>query len=352
MRTAADAIKITSLEAGRFVAALLVILHHATLIPAEPRFLGHEPLGGVFFPGHMGVEFFFVLSGFIIMHAHRADLGRPSALGGYAWRRVSRIYVPYWILLAVLIPAYLFTGMGTPDKRDPAYLLLSILLVPQSVQPVLGVAWSLTHEVLFYALFGLFILNRRLAAPVLAGWTALILVNQYAWPQPFPGGFLFSLYNLLFMAGMGCAVLLGRVTVPRPWLVLGMGGALAAMAWGLELGDRLGWDAQRLAHGLAAALVVLGLVELERSGRLRAPSWLAGLGAASYAIYLVHAVVQSILLNAVFRGGLAGHLPEWALFAALVLVPLLVGVAFHRLLEKPIIRLMRTARSSPVPLTG
>ncbi|MBP2230860.1 peptidoglycan/LPS O-acetylase OafA/YrhL [Azospirillum agricola] len=347
--------KIVSLEAARFVAALLVVLHHATLIPVEPRFLGYQPLNGYFFPGHMGVEFFFVLSGFIIMHVHQGDLGRPKRLGSYLWRRASRIYLPYWAVLAVLIPAYLFTGMGTADKRDPLYLLSSILLIPQSSQPVLGVAWTLTHEVLFYALFGLFILNRRFMVPAIAGWVALILANQYVWPLPFPGSFLLSLYNLLFLAGVGGALLIARRAVPKPALVLLLGVAVVAVAWVLELGGHLGWDVQRFVYGAASLLVVLGLVELERSGRLRVPSWLGALGAASYAIYLVHAVVQSMVLNLAFHGRPDGWLSEGTLFAVLLLLPVAAGLVFHHGVERPLTRLVRgvpSKRSAGGPVTA
>lgn len=337
--------KIGSLEAARFVAAALVVFHHATLIPMEARFLGHAPLDGVFFPGHMGVEFFFVLSGFIIMHAHRNDLGRTDKLGSYLWRRISRIYFPYWAVLAVLIPAYLFTGMGTPDKRDPGYLAASVLLLPQSVQPVLGVAWTLMHEVVFYALFGLFILNRRLVAPVLLGWVALILVNQFVWNLPYPGSFLLSLYNTLFAIGVGCALLVGRRRIPGPGLVLGAGLLLVAGGWAAELSWPLPWEGLRALYGAASAMILLGLVELERSGRLRVPGWCVALGAASYAIYLVHVVVQSFVLNAWFRTTVTQSMPEWALFAALVALPLIGGLIFHRLVERPMLRLTR--RSSP-----
>ena len=344
--------KLTSLESGRFVAALLVVLHHATLIPEETRFLGYQPLNGFFFPGHMGVEFFFVLSGFIIMHAHAEDLGHPARLASYLRRRISRIFVPYWIVLAVLVPMYLLTGMGTPDKRDWTAIVLSAFLIPQESQPVLGVAWTLTHEVLFYAVFAFGMLSRRLLPVLAAAWIALILLNQYVWSLPFPGGFLLSLYNALFILGMGCAWLLRRAAVPRAGLVLTLGLTAVVASWTLELTFDLRWDVQRILYGTSAALIILGLVELERSGRLLAPAWLVQGGAASYGIYLVHAVVQSIILNAVFRSRLGDVIPEWTLFAMLVAVPVLVGFTFHRLVEKPAIRLFRDRPAGPAAPWG
>lgn len=336
--------KIRSLEFGRFVAAILVVLHHATLIPQEARFLGYQPLHSFFFPGHMGVEFFFVLSGFIIMHAHADDLGRPDRLGSYLWRRISRIFIPYWIVLAVLVPMYLLTGMGTADKRDWSYIAMSAFLVPQTSQPVLGVAWTLTHEFLFYAIFALCILNRLLLTIMMMGWLSLILINQYVWNLPFPGSFLLSLYNVLFILGIGCAWLLRRVAVPRAGLVLALGLAVVVASWVLELSMDVRWDVQRYLYGVSSVLIILSMVELERSGRLQVPSWLVLGGAASYGIYLVHAVVQSLILNVTFRTAVGGMVPDWALFATLVVVPVLVGLAFHRVVEKPAIGLFRALR--------
>ena len=343
--------KIKSLEACRFVAAMLVVLHHAGTISAEARFLGHEPLRGFFHPGHLGVEFFFVLSGFIVMHVHEADCGQLKQLRPYFWRRFSRVYLPYWAVLAFLVPAYLFTAMGSPDKRDPLHIVLSALLVAEPGQPVLGIAWSLTHEVFFYALFAAFIVSRRLMWPVLGIWLVLIACNQYLWQLPFPGSFVFSLYNVLFIIGVCCAVWLRRHRLPVPGALLCLGITLIAGTWALELANLIGWDGQRYAYGMGSALSLLALVELERSGRIQVPAWLERAGAASYAIYLVHTVVQSFILNALFRTEIDAFIPEVVLFGVLLILPLLAGIAFHLIVERPLIRLTRGGRTSSASRT-
>jgi len=65
---------------ARGVAALTVVLYHATRGLSLPQYLGYIPFGNSLGFGHAGVDFFFVLSGFIIMHAHTADIGRPERL--------------------------------------------------------------------------------------------------------------------------------------------------------------------------------------------------------------------------------------------------------------------------------
>ncbi len=65
---------------------------------------GPFPASGLFAFGHAGVDFFFVLSGFIILHVHAGDIGRPVRLGHYLQRRFTRVYPFYWVvfLLALL----------------------------------------------------------------------------------------------------------------------------------------------------------------------------------------------------------------------------------------------------------
>ncbi len=71
--------KLQSIEAARGIAALLVVEFHGERALALPQYVGHMPLGGVTGFMHTGVDFFFVLSGYIIFAVHRADIGRPAA---------------------------------------------------------------------------------------------------------------------------------------------------------------------------------------------------------------------------------------------------------------------------------
>lgn len=82
---------INVLQAGRALAALAVVVHHAAT--AARDFVG--PFAGVsaLRTGRFGVDFFFVLSGFIIYYS---TVEKRRGLGDYAWARVRRLYLPYW----------------------------------------------------------------------------------------------------------------------------------------------------------------------------------------------------------------------------------------------------------------
>ena len=88
-------VRLLSVEAARGAAAVLVLLVHSSAMLAAPKYFGEMPFYGLFKFGHAGVDFFFVLSGFIIFHVHRTDLGNPARLGKYLARRFVRIFPTY-----------------------------------------------------------------------------------------------------------------------------------------------------------------------------------------------------------------------------------------------------------------
>lgn len=95
--------KMQSIEAARALAAFVVVLMHSASLMRVEHFSGHIGLGGIFEFGYVGVDFFFVLSGFIITYVHYADIGRPDRIPSYLWRRFSRIYPIYWFILGLVI---------------------------------------------------------------------------------------------------------------------------------------------------------------------------------------------------------------------------------------------------------
>jgi hypothetical protein len=112
-----------SLQAGRALAALLVVLLHLGLIIADAKYFDVPWVGTPFRWGDAGVEFFFVLSGFIITSAHAGDISRPSRLIPYLQRRAIRIYPPYWIVFAlVFLLALPFSATRATLPTDPGTL--------------------------------------------------------------------------------------------------------------------------------------------------------------------------------------------------------------------------------------
>jgi exopolysaccharide production protein ExoZ len=168
--------KLAFIQFLRGIAALLVLLHHATIGGVGYRF-GQPFCYGLFKDGWAGVDFFFVLSGFIIVYIHSGDIGVHGKLKTFVLKRLVRIFPVYWIALLPLIPAVLlFPYLRPASSTDVLVVIKSFFLFPQS-SPILSVSWTLSCELLFYSLFALLIYKWRLFLPAIVIWIIGIFYN-------------------------------------------------------------------------------------------------------------------------------------------------------------------------------
>ena len=365
--THANRDKFGSIEVGRGIAALLVVFHHTGSIMSEPRFFNAEPFARHFRNFNVGVDFFFVLSGFIITWIHWDDIGLKNRIGSFAAKRFVRIYPPYWLILLPLIILYLlFTRAGQPSQHDPINIVLSILLLPYTAEPVLGVAWTLTYEIFFYVLFAVIIIwAGRKALWVLPAWALATLganileALRVIPPLTYPASFFLSPFNLEFIMGVAAAMVLRHARIPAPWLVAGLGVAtfLTLMWFFVDIQEipLVG----RLAFGTASTLFVLGAVEIERVKPLKLPKFLLLFGASSYAIYLAHSVELSFSINLSSRLGISTYLSLNTIAIGLAVLATAFGIAYHYVVERRVVRFAgrmmglrqrdRAAASGPAP---
>jgi len=156
--------------------------------------------------------------------------------------------------------------------------------------------------------------------------------------------YLASPLNLLFGFGVVARALSrragGRFAAP-----LALFGAAAFIGVGMEAVyvQRLPEAASQLAFGAAAAVGLAAVVALERARAVAVPKLLLLLGAASYAIYLTHFPLLSLLAKIAVATGIRDAWPPQLGFIVLVVVAVALGVAFHLLVEKPLLRLASRA---------
>ena len=332
--------KLTWLEAGRGIAALLVVLFHATVTANETT--GAWPLRGLFAFGFSGVDFFFVLSGFIIMFVHRADIGQPHRLRRFAWRRFARIFPLYWAVLALHLAVFSLDPKLSHTTLWPGLMVKSALLVPQHEAPIVLVSWTLPYELLFYALFGALIVWFRVGVALLTGWfLAVLTANLLPVTLAFPFDFLLNIRNLGFFIGMAAA--LGAMRASQGHPVVASAGFVALIAAGVALVDVSGRvsyypDYIYLMLALASGAIVFGMASYERIARRPAPALLVTLGAASYSIYLIHLLVMLTVRRGLALAGVS--LPADTLFCVFVAAAVAGGLALHWTIERPVLAML------------
>ncbi|MEO7247341.1 MAG: acyltransferase [Novosphingobium sp.] len=318
--------KILTLQAGRALAALAVVLHHAGLASSDfhGAFFGEN----VLVLGWLGVDFFFVLSGFIIAHTVFTS---QRGLANYASARVRRVYLPYLPVGIGIALIYSFVP-GLSQGNHAWSWLTSITLLPLDADPALTVAWTLKHEILFYLVFGISYFGGFLRVG-LALWGLAIAAAQFtAWKHHVP----LELINLEFFAGIAVAVAYQRGWTLR-WVWLG-----APAVWFCWILTGCNREFSVLV-GLGFAFLLPPLMALENAGKLSVSPTLVFLGAASYAICLVHNPVISAVARLIPFGG-------WAFVIIAVAAGTAGGTGYYWLIERRILA-WRPAGSATVKPT-
>lgn len=341
--------KLLSVECGRALAALLVVFYHIDKYYFDGvQYWSESAITGVFAFGHAGVEFFFVLSGFIMHMIHHQDIGHAGRAANFAGRRFERIYPFFWAILLVTLALAFLTGEGDADLRNPSLVLQSALLAGQDpLEAVVFVSWTLWHEILFYGLCFLMIARPALGIPAFVAWIiASAVVSPLNLQVPWPA-YLTSFMNTLFAYGVACSALLVHARIPMPRFVLALGAGVF-LATGLTDNylNELPRELEISLYGLGSALALLGGVEAERSGLLKAPRLLTLLGQASFAIYLTHMLTLPVVAKLSDMAGLTTWVPDIIAFPTLVIAATVGGLAAHFWIEKPIIAIARTIRAA------
>ncbi|WP_115688611.1 acyltransferase family protein [Cupriavidus taiwanensis] len=344
--------RLDSIQALRGLAAALVVLYHSGLALGGANapvlnWLTHN----VIKRGHVGVDVFFVISGFIIAWVAVLARPRPERPLGFMIRRLCRLAPPYWTMSAIHA---LLLNPVTPAlfAASLAFLPTSTSHAPYYGYPALYVGWSLNYELAFYAAFalGLLLAGRRALLVVLAvfalftlalpWWRFGTLVADPAQGYGFAAPWLAMVSNPLvleFLLGCGLAWAYARwrhLLTPAPALALLALLALGSAAFALSL-PLVGPDFSLAGRGLPAALLVAGVVAAEHAGMLRVPRALIWLGELSYALYLTHPTVIEAVKRVMPELGAdqtAMQLLRFAIDAGLALA---LAWLLHRWVELP-----------------
>jgi len=353
----AHAPRLRALDGLRLIAALMVACYHYGGRDGEvARAWGTSPrhqfpmLHDWFAYGPLGVQIFFVISGFVICMS-----GWGRTLRSFFASRASRLLPAYWAAVITVtavfaLPVVVFQAVSPSD----ALVNLTMMQQPLGVDRVLGVCWTLWAEVRFYALFALCIVlpgaNRQRVIMFCAGWTLAAAIAQAA-NEPLLNIVLMPEYASYFIGGVGLylihrdrrdAYAWGIVAVS--WLI-GQHYAVAKLwhapnpaffsyrsSFGIILVVTLGY--------LAVMAIALGWLNWANW------RWLSVAGALTYPFYLVHEHLGWVAIKAYHQ---TLGIPSYGTFLATVATMLLLAWLLNRYVEEWLTPKLRAVLSKPRP---
>ncbi|MBF0257632.1 MAG: acyltransferase [Desulfamplus sp.] len=335
-----------TIQAFRGVAAILVVLFHATQL--IETYFKISPLGGLFMFGFSGVHLFFVLSGFIIFMVHFKDIDKPRRYFRYLKKRFIRIYPIYWITLAMISSWLLVNHLITIEN---VYQNIALLMPPPSfINPV---CWTLSFEVFFYIIFSFLILNRILGTIILLCWmVGVILTNFFGVEIYFIIHYAFHKYTVLFMIGGAVSYIAMYLKKLAPYMrnKLGYSSFICGIiifsltAFYCSLYKIINWDLWiiTLGFGLAGGMLMLSSLSDNIERFFGSQKSLAYFGNASYSIYLLHYPFLTVVIPFLkIYFPINGQISITIFFLSASVLTVLAGWLLYWNVERPVLKLMR-----------
>jgi peptidoglycan/LPS O-acetylase OafA/YrhL len=326
--------RLSGLDALRGAAALLVLIFHyealLTFIPPKgwPR---ADHLWSQY--GLMGVELFFVISGFVIL----MTLESSRSVMQFAINRVARLYPAYWLSVFVCAAYFLYMKETSLELAAANLTMLQAFYTPHNlIEPY----WSLAYELWFYAIMAtIFALGLLHRIDVIAFAWVLLAVGLRTFgvhPQNLVFEVLsFLQFGHLFIAGM----MIYKFATNRGSLLSAIN-LLICLAYSLF--GRHDWSSIPYCGYFFANAIFVSMVYLAATNRLpKPPSFLESIGAQSYSLYLLHLPTGMMLA----RGAANLGLSPWIAVAAAVPLSLSAAWASRRFVEIPGQRFFRSFTS-------
>lgn len=355
-------LKLQYVQVLRGLAALFVVLFHTSL--NNIVYLNVSPiLNNIYNYGWLGVQFFFVLSGFIITYIHLPDLEKKINTKRFIKKRFIRIYPIYWVIATVILLYYVFikkdtagTTVKIQDFNDFIYVLKCYLLLPLNSHKhnFIDIAWTLSYEILFYFAFAICIkIGFKKAVYFYFLWASVVLLKAYTHSVDFLpySNFVFNILILYFLMGCFVAYIIknNKVFIKSIWFMLTLTVLLTCLYLYAHLTGIIPTQISiNIIYNYLFILIFSLILFWAASFKTKeiqqksvSPLFIL-LGDASYSLYLTHTPVIMLLYKMLQFFGkkfniLISVFSSNLLFVIIVIICVFVGIIVHLYVEKPIL---------------
>ncbi|MBO0340535.1 acyltransferase family protein [Flagellimonas profundi] len=326
----------------RFLAALYVLFYHYCFRGYSKDNLSlvrFEPLEELSKYGYLGVDLFFIISGFVILMT-----ALNSNLTKFMISRFSRLYPAYWICLLITLIVLFF--WGAPERLlSTKEILLNLTMFHGffGIPHVDGVYWSLIIELKFYILIGVILFFNlikyiRVFAIALLGIAALQLVVPFGkayFPLKLLYFITFPQWSSYFVAGM-FFFLIYKEGFKWKYFVFLICCYLISLQFAFVKVDHLNeayvhhFSYLTVSFFITTFYTLFYLISVEKLHFLNKKYFLT-LGAITYPLYLIHQNIGYTILNQ-----FSPYVNKWILLVSLILLMMVLSLLIHKVIEKPL----------------
>lgn len=338
--------RVNEIDLLRFCAALAVVVYHYAFRGYAADGLSsmpYAPLAPLAKYGYLGVELFFMISGFVVlMTAAASDNVRDFVIS-----RVVRLYPAFWVCCTI---TYLVTlAFGAPGATTIHQFLMNLTMLSglSKFQPIDGAYWSLLVEIRFYALVGVVIAIGRIrqAQTLLIIWLlscavlevlrtdAAPLLQIPSQPLHYLRYLLIVDYCAYFVAGATCYLIWSKGPSALRFAMIAASWSLAISQCVPKLREFEKYFSTEMSTTFVVMIItifyaILLLVSLRKSGLFARWHWPLA-GAISYPLYLLHQNIGYIIFNHLYPA-----LPPHLLVYGTVLFVIAAAYAVHVVIER------------------
>jgi peptidoglycan/LPS O-acetylase OafA/YrhL len=333
----------------RGVAASSVTVFHlysATPVSEHIALIVPSFIDGLIQLGFLGVDLFFVISGFVISLTLHNRLRTLAEWGRFFLRRQLRLDPPYWTTIALSIVSALALNAIKPSVHAPVPSVSDVIIHLFYLQDflhrksIVGIFWTLCFEIQFYLFFGVLVLLkvRSDISGRLFGWLMmpLYLLSVACFWQllPYPDGLFISRWFEFFTGVIVYMYWRKEFSLSQVSIYLGMLLVVLLVNPATDNG---------IAQVTSATVLIIGLIFLLAVESGGVQTWLSSrvlryLGDISYSLYLMHALVGIRLLK-VLVGEHSTVSATLALYAVALVVSIAASDLLFRTIERPSMRL-------------
>jgi len=331
------------LDLLRFIAALAVVFYHYTFVHTVSfsEIASYPVLGDIFKYGYMGVELFFMISGFVIL---MTTVNKSPV--EFVISRISRLYPAFWVALLITTLSIVFFVVDDSKEISLSRFLINLSMVPEyiNIDSIDPVYWTLQVEIKFYFWMFVIVLMNKLAniESFLSVWILISILDAFQFTHGLSRLLFIPEWAPYFCAGALFFIVKTQGLSTKRVLLLFLAYLLSihyAIVEGQLKASHFESDFSPIVVTiLITALYLLFIWFINRNKDYQKSRNMLFLGALTYPLYLIHNVLGEIIFT-----HLAQDINQYTLLISVIVLMLIISFVISYFIEPKISKLMKSA---------